>query len=713
MVAQGCILRRVRGVLLACGVILVFSGCVTNGRSPDRIASAGAQASQIATAGSASFSSDSSSTNSPGATTSSTVPMGPPSAASTSPPVGLAGRHPGSKNPGADTPPVGTAVTAALQPGTRPEVFPSPSPPSTGVFGALATSLPSPEAPSLPANVSESLPGESADSPGATAAAGSTAVAGSTAAAGSTAPAGANGAVFSTGTGGRSPAAPAISGNSPQAARGREAATSSSNESASAVAADVPASDGSVGGSSVSGGTNDRGAGVPSQFAPGATGGSIYAPAASGPGRGSAPERAAGGVGTTPAGTITPAGSAQAPATAAGKPAASNRQPPAAPKVAQYVPSVTITPTGGNQPTLPVSVAAAPIPSGPPDVVGTQGQDLRIDLPGQGWIYLGVTDGPGDLEYVSKTVSDGNTEFRFRSSTPGSYHLDFQRQDLQAGAQQDRPMALLVKPAVQEISGDYSSGRPSGADTNVPVETGASVSPQPSATGAAMPGPAGSTSTAADGGGSSAPASGSGRPAGGSTPGAGAMQSAVGTSAPATAGSGSAGGSGATAGTGTDAISGAGTGAATASATPGGTAAGSAAGASSASAAGTASGASAGSQPGQQAGGASSEAATSPPPDLSTPTGLFTAAKEAATGGDPTQAVGLYSRYIEQYGYEPNVDEAYFNLARLYESDPKVRDLKKAIQYYQLIRRQYPFSDYWTQAGDRLRYINRNFIYVR
>ncbi len=83
--------------------------------------------------------------------------------------------------------------------------------------------------------------------------------------------------------------------------------------------------------------------------------------------------------------------------------------------------------------------------------------------------------------------------------------------------------------------------------------------------------------------------------------------------------------------------------------------------------------------------------------------------------GKQKEAVRLIEEYLQEAEGTESVekDRLYFTLARLYEEEPEVKDIKKALSYYEKVRDQFPFSPYWEEADYRSRYIRRNFFEIR
>ncbi len=99
--------------------------------------------------------------------------------------------------------------------------------------------------------------------------------------------------------------------------------------------------------------------------------------------------------------------------------------------------------------------------------------------------------------------------------------------------------------------------------------------------------------------------------------------------------------------------------------------------------------------------------------DLSTPDGLLAAAKYDIAQDKGKDAERLLGEYLQKYSYTANADEAYFLLGKLYEENSAVRNIRESLKYYTDLQKEFPFSRYWEEAGNRIRYLNRHFIYVR
>ena len=82
--------------------------------------------------------------------------------------------------------------------------------------------------------------------------------------------------------------------------------------------------------------------------------------------------------------------------------------------------------------------------------------------------------------------------------------------------------------------------------------------------------------------------------------------------------------------------------------------------------------------------------------------------------GKTREALEEIERFIVDKGKTlANLDEWFIRLARLYETDRELKNMKKALWYYEKLRDSFPMSSYWDEADRRSRYIRRNFFDIR
>lgn len=84
-----------------------------------------------------------------------------------------------------------------------------------------------------------------------------------------------------------------------------------------------------------------------------------------------------------------------------------------------------------------------------------------------------------------------------------------------------------------------------------------------------------------------------------------------------------------------------------------------------------------------------------------------------ASGNDrPSDAFELLQRGLElTEGRER--DALLFRLARLYETDAELRNLRSSLTHYRQIVHSYPLSRYWEPSRERIEYLERHFFYLR
>ncbi len=132
-------------------------------------------------------------------------------------------------------------------------------------------------------------------------------------------------------------------------------------------------------------------------------------------------------------------------------------QPPLAPTTPPspepQAPRAAVPPVDTSPPARPPVTA---LPTEPPSEAeqGTAptreldtrvGEEVSVELPGLGWIYLGSEE-PGAPELLRRTHHSETTEFVFRTRGEGSHRLRFQRQDLALGSQETQDLVLNARP---------------------------------------------------------------------------------------------------------------------------------------------------------------------------------------------------------------------------------------------------------------------------
>lgn len=73
---------------------------------------------------------------------------------------------------------------------------------------------------------------------------------------------------------------------------------------------------------------------------------------------------------------------------------------------------------------------------------------------------------------------------------------------------------------------------------------------------------------------------------------------------------------------------------------------------------------------------------------------------------------GMLLEYAVRYPSGGSIDEAYYRLGRLYEQNNSWRNLKLSRDYYSLIVKNYPESEFWSPSDQRVRYLDRHFFRI-
>lgn len=88
--------------------------------------------------------------------------------------------------------------------------------------------------------------------------------------------------------------------------------------------------------------------------------------------------------------------------------------------------------------------------------------------------------------------------------------------------------------------------------------------------------------------------------------------------------------------------------------------------------------------------------------------------RELLKEGKTREALDEIERFLVEKGFTlANIDEWYIRLARLYETDRELKNMKKALWYYEKLRDGFPMSRYWDEADGKSRYIRRNFFDIK
>lgn len=89
---------------------------------------------------------------------------------------------------------------------------------------------------------------------------------------------------------------------------------------------------------------------------------------------------------------------------------------------------------------------------------------------------------------------------------------------------------------------------------------------------------------------------------------------------------------------------------------------------------------------------------------------VVTALKELK---DFEKAIRFCESYISRYPFIKGIDEVYYLLGTLYEEQGSQRSEQKAVSYYRIVTENYPASQFWQKARDRILFIERNYLFIR
>jgi len=294
-------------------------------------------------------------------------------------------------------------------------------------------------------------------------------------------------------------------------------------------------------------------------------------------------------------------------------------------------------------------------------VRATVGQLVEIPYQGAGWVYLGEVAGKKGLAYDSRRLDPDGQTFVFRCEAPGTYTVKFFKQDFIKD--------YIINDYVEVVVGE--SPMPSSSVTgafSLPVDRGRVVAnprwPTPVSTAAANP---------------AAPVT---------APAPTGATSAASTPLSATAGSG---GSASSAGT------------ATAAAAP--TAAPAAVAPASSAGGGN-------TQTSPSPAAASQSGSTEPAVEsLSQPEDFINLAKKEITAGQYTAALSTLQAFTAKY--PAGSDEAWWLYGQILEAKGPQRDIKGALAYYRRLVNEYPQSQRYDEAQQRIAYLERFYFDIR
>ncbi len=92
---------------------------------------------------------------------------------------------------------------------------------------------------------------------------------------------------------------------------------------------------------------------------------------------------------------------------------------------------------------------------------------------------------------------------------------------------------------------------------------------------------------------------------------------------------------------------------------------------------------------------------------------LLGVARFAASQGRHELALDILTQYLRRFRRGIGLDAAYFQLARLYELESPLRDVRLAREYYRKVYEEFPESEHAGEAHSRILYLDRYFFHVQ
>ncbi len=81
--------------------------------------------------------------------------------------------------------------------------------------------------------------------------------------------------------------------------------------------------------------------------------------------------------------------------------------------------------------------------------------------------------------------------------------------------------------------------------------------------------------------------------------------------------------------------------------------------------------------------------------------------------GEPALTYELLTEYVSGFPGGVFLDEVYFLFGQLFEGESPYRDLERSREYYLRVYEEFPISDFSEEAGERVKYLERYFFYIR
>ena len=83
------------------------------------------------------------------------------------------------------------------------------------------------------------------------------------------------------------------------------------------------------------------------------------------------------------------------------------------------------------------------------------------------------------------------------------------------------------------------------------------------------------------------------------------------------------------------------------------------------------------------------------------------------SGNKNISAIQFYKSYARLFPFSFELDRVYFELGKMYQEDEVLKDERIAVEYFKLLREDFPASRYWDEAVKRIQYLERHFLHIR
>jgi len=91
--------------------------------------------------------------------------------------------------------------------------------------------------------------------------------------------------------------------------------------------------------------------------------------------------------------------------------------------------------------------------------------------------------------------------------------------------------------------------------------------------------------------------------------------------------------------------------------------------------------------------------------------GMLLYAREELAAGRPQSAIEALDRLLSRY--PAGMDEVFYLYGLALEQSGPLKDIKRALAYYKIVKDDYPESPFWDKANARVGYIERHYFEIR